>query len=149
MVQSDRYWKDFCTALDRPEWFDDSRFRDFASRTSNNRELIAVIAEAVATRTRAEWAPIFDRYNFIWAPVQSADEVLNDPQAEAIGAFVQIDHPQIPNCRLVRSPVEFGQAEVGPRTPAPELGQHTEEVAQEMGFGWEDIAVLREEGALG
>ena len=149
MVQSDRYWKDFCTALDRPEWFDDSRFRDFASRSSNNRELIAVIAETLVTRSRAEWAPLFDRYNFIWAPVQSAAEVLNDPQAEAIGAFVPIDHPQIPNCRLVRSPIEFGQAEVGPRTPAPELGQHTEDVAQELGLGWDDIASLREEGALG
>ncbi len=149
MVQSDRYWKDFCTALDRSEWFDDSRFRDFASRSRNNRELIAVIAETMVTRSRTEWAPIFDRYNFIWAPVQSADEVLNDPQAEAIHAFVQINHPQIPNCRLVRSPIEFGQAEVGPRTPAPELGQHTEDVAQELGLGWDDIAFLREEGVLG
>lgn len=149
MVQSDRYWKDFCTALERPAWLEDKRFKDHASRTIKNRALIRLIDEAIATRTLAEWAPIFDRHCFIWAPVQSASEVIDDPQANALGMFAPIEHPQIPNCRLVRSPVEFSQGEVGPRTPAPELGQHTEEVAQELGLDWEQIGDLKAKAALG
>ncbi|HTY54895.1 MAG TPA: CoA transferase [Candidatus Binataceae bacterium] len=149
MVQSDRYWKDFCKALKRTAWLKDPRFKDHYARTVNNRALIKLIDEAIATRTRAQWAPIFDRHCFIWAPVQSVAEVIEDPQAEALGVFAPLDHPQIPNCRLVRSPVEFSEGEVGPRVPAPELGQHTEDIAQELGFDWERIGELKTKGALG
>ena len=148
MVQSDRYWQKFCAALERPSWFSDQRFKDAASRSRNNRVLTSMIADTIATRGREEWAQIFDRFSLIWAPVQTNLEVVQDAQAEAINMFVSVDHPWLPNCRMVRSPVEFGQAEVGPRSAAPEFGQHTEEVALELGFGWEDIAAMKEKGAL-
>ncbi len=80
--------------------------------------------------------------------MQSNEEVLNDPQAAAIEAFAPVEHPQIPNCRVVRSPIEFGSAEPG-YAAAPELGQHTEEVAREAGMSWEEIARLKELGAIG
>ena len=149
MVQSDRYWKDFCSALEQPAWLQDKRFEDHASRTIKNRALIRLIEQVIATRTLDEWAPIFDRHCFVWAPVQSVPEVIDDPQAKALGTFAALDHPQIPNCRLVRSPIEFSQGEVGPRTAAPELGQHTEEVAQELGLDWEQIGDLKAKGVLG
>jgi crotonobetainyl-CoA:carnitine CoA-transferase CaiB-like acyl-CoA transferase len=149
MVQSDRHWKDFCAALGHPEWLEDARFFDSQVRMRNSRELTRAIADTVATRTRAQWAPIFDRHGLFWAPVQTNAQVIEDPQAIAIGTFVKIDHPEIPDCRVVRSPIEFGSADVGPRTAAPELGQHTEEVAQEIGMSWADIAKLKDGGVLG
>lgn len=149
MIQSDRHWKDFCTALGHPEWITEARFADAPARGRNSRPVTGAIDAAIKTRTRAEWAPIFDRHKLIWAPVQTNGEIVDDPQAHAIGAFPSIDHPRIPNCRLVRSPVEFGACEVGPRQAAPELGQHTEEVALEVGLGWEEIARLKESGAIG
>lgn len=149
MIQSDRHWKDFCAALGHPEWIADARFADAPARARNSREMTAAIDAAIETRPRAEWAPIFDRHELIWAPVQTNSEIVNDPQADAIGAFAAIDHPRIPNCRLVRSPIEFGACEVGPRQAAPELGQHTEDVALEVGLSWEDIARLKESGAIG
>ena len=81
--------------------------------------------------------------------MQTDEEVIVDPQAIAIGAFPEIDHPHVKNLRLVRGPVEFGATKVGPRSSAPELGQHTEEVALEAGLSWEEIASLKELGALG
>jgi crotonobetainyl-CoA:carnitine CoA-transferase CaiB-like acyl-CoA transferase len=149
MIQSDRHWPDFCSALEHPGWLKDPRFSDFQARMRNSRDLTSAIEDAVAIRTLAEWAPIFDRHQLFWAPVQSDEEVLYDPQAHAIGAFASVAHPQIPDCRVVSSPVEFGSAGAGSYAAAPELGQHTEELAQEVGMGWEEIARLKQIGAIG
>jgi crotonobetainyl-CoA:carnitine CoA-transferase CaiB-like acyl-CoA transferase len=149
MVQADRYWKQFCAALERPEWEHDPRFADAGERGRNCAAMIAAIDAAVATRTRDEWAPILDRHQLIWAPVHTDAEVLGDPQAAAIGAFAPVDHPHLPGCRVVNSPVEFGGVAPRPHRAAPELGQHTEEVALEVGLTWDDIARLKHGGAIG
>jgi crotonobetainyl-CoA:carnitine CoA-transferase CaiB-like acyl-CoA transferase len=149
MIQSDRLWPDFCAALGRAEWKDDARFKDFGARRKNSRELTRLIDEAIASRTRDEWGPIFDRHQLIWAPVQTEEEVLRDAQAEAVGAFVDIEHPSIPGCRVVNSPIDFGSAPHPPYRPAPELSAHTEEVALEAGLSWEEIAKLKDAKAIG
>jgi crotonobetainyl-CoA:carnitine CoA-transferase CaiB-like acyl-CoA transferase len=149
MIQSDRHWPDFCRALGQPDWLNDPRFKDSTARVQNCAALTGEIDRAVAARTADEWAPIFDRNNLVWAPVRTDAEVLDDPQAAAIGAFAAVDHPNIPECRVVNSPVEFGDAPSHPHRAAPELGQHTEEVALEMGLSWDEIARLKSSGTLG
>jgi crotonobetainyl-CoA:carnitine CoA-transferase CaiB-like acyl-CoA transferase len=149
MIQSDRHWPDFCAALGMPDWLNDPRFKDSTVRGQNCAALTAEIDRVVATKSSNEWAPIFDRHNLIWAPVRTGAEVLQDPQADAIGAFAAVDHPQIPGCRVVNSPVEFGGARLRAHRAAPELGQHTEEVALEMGLSWEEIGRLKDAGVLG
>jgi crotonobetainyl-CoA:carnitine CoA-transferase CaiB-like acyl-CoA transferase len=148
MVQADKFWEAFCAALDHPEWQHDQRFKDFGARRRNSRELTRLIADAVASRDRAEWAPAFDRHQLIWAPVQTEEEVLRDAQAQAVGAFVDIEHPNIPGCRVVNSPIEFGPGPHPPYRHAPELGAHTEEVALEAGMTWEDLAKLKDAGVI-
>jgi crotonobetainyl-CoA:carnitine CoA-transferase CaiB-like acyl-CoA transferase len=149
MVQADRYWPQFCAALGRPQWRDDPRFANAGVRAQNCAAMTAEIDAAVATRAAADWAPILDRHELIWAPVRTDAEVLEDPQAAAIGAFAPVDHPNIPGCRVVGSPVTFSDHQAQPHRAAPELGQHTEEVALEVGLGWEEIARLKESGAIG
>ncbi len=149
MVQADRFWRQFCQALGRPQWIDDPRFANAAVRARNCTAMTAEIDQTVATRTRSEWAPIFDRHELIWAPVNTDEEVLGDPQAHAIGAFAPVDHPNLPGCRVVNSPIEFGGIAPRPHRAAPELGQHTEEVALEVGLRWDEIAKLKESGAIG
>ncbi len=149
MVQADRFWKQFCHALGRADWIDDPRFMNASVRAKNCAAMTAEIDEVVASRTRDEWAPLFDKHELIWAPVNTDAEVLKDPQAHAIGAFAPVDHPNIPDCRVVNSPIEFGAAAPKPHRAAPELGQNTEEVALEIGLTWEDISRLKESGSIG
>ncbi len=150
MPQADRHWPDFCAALGREDWKDDPRFLDSATRRANNRVLAQEISSMVATHPLSEWGPILDRHGLIWAPVLTDAEVLEDPQAHAIGAFVAVEHPSVPGCRVVASPVEFGDRPgAAGYAAAPDLGQHSEEVALELGLSWEQIARLKSGGILG
>lgn len=149
MPQADRHWPDFCAALGREDWKSDPRFSDSTARRQNNRALAEEIAAIIAARPLSEWGSILDRNNLIWAPVQTDAEVLDDPQAHAIGAFVALENASTPGARVVASPVEFDNRAATSYAAAPDLGQHTEEVALEMGLSWEQIASLKSAGILG
>lgn len=148
MLVPDMYWPQFCRAIGREELETDERFASFQARAQNNAELIALLDEAFAGRTLAEWDKSLDEHGIIWAPAQTLTEVVNDPQARARGAFAKMDHPNAGEVEIVDTPVKFGKSEVGVRGPAPEVGQHTEEVLLEAGFDWDDIVRLRDESVI-
>jgi len=149
MLQPDRYWSGFCQAIERPELEADERFANVFVRAQNGTALIALLDEIFATRTRAEWGERFDRHNLVWGPVQTIDEVVRDPQARALEAFAKVPHRSGETIEVVRSPIEFSATPASIRHAAPELGEHTEEVLLEHGYTWDDIAALKEKGAIG
>jgi crotonobetainyl-CoA:carnitine CoA-transferase CaiB-like acyl-CoA transferase len=148
-LQGQRHWPDLVRAVERPDWLTDPRFATMQARRANCRELVALLDEIFATRPLAAWGPILDRADMWWAPVQTTKEVVDDPQATAAGAFVDVPLPDGGTTRMVASPVDFSQGAATPRRPSPELGQHTEEILLELGYSWEAIAELREQGTLG
>src|SRR3989454_780215 len=149
MLQPDRHWRAFCRAVGREDLVDDPRFASAPVRFQHCRELIAILDPLFAARPLAEWAEALDGADCYWGKVQTVEEVSHDAQAEAIGAFADTALPDGRPLRVVKSPVAFGATPSTVAGPAPELGQHTEEVLLEAGFGWEDIARLKDAGALG
>jgi crotonobetainyl-CoA:carnitine CoA-transferase CaiB-like acyl-CoA transferase len=147
-LQGDRLWPDLIRAIARPDLLDDPRFRNLSGRRENCAELVHELDAAFATKTTAEWAAILDREGVWWAPVQTIDEVIEDPQAIACGAFVDVPLPEGGSARMVASPVDFSDTRWSPRGCVPELGQHTEEVLLELGYDWETIGQLKEEKAI-
>lgn len=148
MIVSDMYWPGFCRALEREDLEKDPRFATFEDRYNHREELIALLDQVFAQRTLAEWTSALDEHGCIWAPAQSVGEAVRDPQSRARGAFTKVNHPELGEIELVDTPVKFGKSRVGARGPAPELGQHTEEVLLEAGYGWDEIVQLREDGAI-
>jgi len=148
MLVSDAYWPQFCLALEREDLRDDERFASFAARGANNEALIAILDEVFRRRTLEEWRPRLDAEGLIWAPAQTLLEAINDPQAQARKPFADLDHPTHGPIRLIDTPAKFSRSTVGIRGPAPELGQHTEEVLLAAGYDWDQIAQLRADGAI-
>jgi crotonobetainyl-CoA:carnitine CoA-transferase CaiB-like acyl-CoA transferase len=110
---------------------------------ANARALIAELDRIFATRTRAEWGSIFDaEQDLWWAPVQSADEVLQDPQVHAAGGFVEVPDGEATTL-LPATPVDFEATPVAPRAMAPGLGQHSDAILAELGRRADQIAALR------
>jgi crotonobetainyl-CoA:carnitine CoA-transferase CaiB-like acyl-CoA transferase len=147
-LQGQRHWPDLVRAVDKPEWLDDPRFATMSARRDNCRDLIAALDAIFATRPLGEWAAAFDRAGLWWAPVQTATEVTADPQAEAAGAWVDVPVNEGGTARMVASPLDFSATSWTPSRPAPECGQHTEDVLQELGYDWERIGALKEKGAI-
>jgi crotonobetainyl-CoA:carnitine CoA-transferase CaiB-like acyl-CoA transferase len=125
------------------------RWANVFVRAQNAVELIALLDAHFASRPLAEWAERFDRAELVWGPVQTISGVVADPQAAALEAFAPIAHRSGDTVRLVRSPIEFSATPAAIRHGGPELGEHTEEVLLEKGYTWEDIASLKEKGAIG
>lgn len=137
-----------CRALGTEHWLTDERFVDASSRYRNMVTLVSEIDDLLAMKSRDEWGAIFDAVGLIWGPVLTLDEVSRDAQAEAIGMFPEIEHPEKGRYRSVRAPMRFANADVRPRGPAPEVGQHTRSVLGEAGFSAEEIDTLIAQGAI-
>jgi crotonobetainyl-CoA:carnitine CoA-transferase CaiB-like acyl-CoA transferase len=147
-LQGDRHWPDLLRAVDRPQWLTDPRFTTIKARRQNSVELVAELDAIFGTRPLHEWGEILDRAGMWWAPVQTTEQVIEDPQAIAAGAFVDVPLPDGTTARMVASPVDFSETRWHPRGTAPELGQHTEEILLELGHDWAAIAGFKECGAI-
>lgn len=142
-------WTTFCRAIGCEAWLEDERLQDVRGRFHNMRELVDGIDAALAKRGRDEWGRIFDEAGIIWGPVLSLDEVAQDPQAQAIGLFPEIDHPEIGSYRTVNAPMRFANADVHPRGPAPRVGEHGDAILAQAGLDAGEIEALRTAGILG
>jgi crotonobetainyl-CoA:carnitine CoA-transferase CaiB-like acyl-CoA transferase len=146
-LDGDRHWPDLCRAVDHADWIDDPRFATARARRQNLDQLIPALDAIFATRTREEWGAILDREGMWWAPVQTMDEVLADPQAWAGGGFVDVPDGSS-NQTMINSPVDFLGTPSAPRGMPPELGQHTDAVLAELGRDPDTIAALRADGVV-
>jgi crotonobetainyl-CoA:carnitine CoA-transferase CaiB-like acyl-CoA transferase len=147
-LEGERHWPPLARAAGHPEWIEDPRYANPRDRAINAAGLIADLDAIFATRTREEWGRIFDAEKDLWwAPVNTVDEVLADPQAAAAGAFVEVPDGDSTTL-LPATPVDFGGTPWAPRAMAPELGQHTDAILGELGRGASEIAALREAGIV-
>ncbi|HKV54102.1 MAG TPA: CoA transferase [Candidatus Binataceae bacterium] len=150
MLQTDRYWKDFCVALGIPECIEDERFKDMRSRTKNHRDLVVVLDRVFMTKPRAEWLKILkEGGDFIYTIVNKITDLPDDPQVLANGYVVDYEHPALGTTKLVGVPVILSQTPGDPHGRAPELGEHTETVLTELlGYSWDDVAKFQEAGVI-
>jgi len=149
MTQSDRYWSALCQAMGIEELTTDPRFKDDEKRHDNCEELIAILDRAFATKSAAEWAEIFTKKGIINQVVQDLEELPNDPQVIANGYIGDFDHPVLGKVKMLNSPVQFSKSPAKIRLPAPEFGEHTEQILLDIcGYNWDQITELRDEEVI-
>jgi crotonobetainyl-CoA:carnitine CoA-transferase CaiB-like acyl-CoA transferase len=147
-LQPDPYWKHFCQTIEREDIENDPRFNSLSTRSENSAVLINIIDEAFAKRTLEEWKVRLLKFGLIFSPVQKPTEVVNDPQARANDFFETFTHPVYGPIELVAAPIKLSETPGTLRTPAPEFGQHTEEILLELGYSWGEISWLRDKKVI-
>ncbi len=148
-LQADRYWAELCELLGRPDLTADDRFVDAVQRFVNREECVAELDMAFGARTLDEWKQALAGFSGVWSAAATFDELCDSPQVADNGYLPTVTGADGRPFRLVSPPYQFDGTPGAPAGPAPELGQHTEEVLLESGWSWDDISALRDSGALG
>jgi len=146
ILQPERYWVKFCNAVGRPDLAENPKYSTMEGQSEDAPQLRQIFMEIFMTKTYDEWRPRLKEIPY--APRQTIKEAVNDIQARESGCFVSYDHPQRGRIEQLANPVMMSKTPANVRRPAPEFGQHTEEVLLEYGYSWEDITRFKEEGAI-
>jgi crotonobetainyl-CoA:carnitine CoA-transferase CaiB-like acyl-CoA transferase len=150
MAQADRWWADFCVAIGLPELATHEKFNSMMNRGMNAAELIALLDEVFAARTRDEWMAALDAGgDFIFTLVNSVSDLPNDPQVRANGMIASVEHPAHGPIEMLSLPIGLSETPSRIAGTAPEFGQHTEQVlVDELGWSWERVGELKEKGVI-
>ena len=138
-----RQWPALCRIAGLPELENDARFAETQARNEHAAELIAALDERFARQPRDHWLRLLEGAEIPCGPVQSYRELADDEQVRANDYITDADDPRLGGMRVPGLTVQLSESP-GEVRPAPELGQHTEEVLQALGYSWEEIGRLRE-----
>jgi crotonobetainyl-CoA:carnitine CoA-transferase CaiB-like acyl-CoA transferase len=130
-----KFWRAFCEGAGRPE-LAGAQFE--APGSESWRE----VAEVFKGRTRAEWLAFNDEHDAMIEPVLDLDEALDSELVREREMVVELDQPDLGTVRQLGIPVKLSRTPGEVERPAPALGEHTEEVLREAGFGDEEIHSL-------
>ncbi|HEY0342723.1 MAG TPA: CaiB/BaiF CoA-transferase family protein [Steroidobacteraceae bacterium] len=135
-VGNDSQFRQFCTVLKRPELAPDPRFLTNADRVGNRKILVDIISIALRDFTRADLLAALETRGVPCGPINSVAEAFAEPQVLARGLRVDLAAPEVPGGLIpsVRTPIVFSDADLALQRPAPRLGEHTDEVMQELGI---------------
>jgi crotonobetainyl-CoA:carnitine CoA-transferase CaiB-like acyl-CoA transferase len=149
LSQSDRYWEGFCRVLGIEKIVHDPRFSTAERRQENCTALVSLLDDVFATRPAKEWLQQFNEAQIICGLLSTYAEVAEDPQVVENGYVITVDHPVYGPLKELGIPIQLSKTPGKVRSAAPEFGQHTEEVLLEVaGYTWEEISLLKEQGAI-
>jgi len=146
---NERLWNVLCEALCAPEWAGDPRFDSNAGRVQHREELVRLIEERLRAKGRDQWIRELAAAGLPTGPINSVDQVFEDPQVRHRGMVQEIEHPTSGRIRLVGIPVKFSDSPGAISLPPPLLGQHTAEVLGKLlGYTADEIDDLKREGVV-
>ncbi len=151
LLDPDKEFPNLCKALGQAELATNPLFATNKARGENAAALFAILQGQFESRDLDEWRGLFKQSDIKWAPLPVRDAVVKDPQMRAAGAFVDMEYPGHGKLTTINSPIFTTAGEKRTPTPAPQLGDHTGEVLQELGYTAEEIKTLVRDGvaALG
>jgi crotonobetainyl-CoA:carnitine CoA-transferase CaiB-like acyl-CoA transferase len=137
-------WERLCMALDAEVWLTDGRFMTGPLRSEHRDALNKEINQRLRKRTTSEWMELFGKAEVPAGPIYSIDQVFADPQVQHLRVSQKVDSPFLGGAiEVLRQPVVLSRSRSEIRLPAPELGEHTDEVLTEFGFSGDEIAELK------
>lgn len=138
-VGNDKQFEKLCGVIGNWELGKDARFQLNAERVRHRDELIEILKPIFLQRTAAEWLSALESAGIPCGPINTLDQVFAEPQVEARGMVVHMQHPETgptgmlrEDLRLVGSPLKLSETPVEYKLPPPRLGEHTEEILREL-----------------
>jgi crotonobetainyl-CoA:carnitine CoA-transferase CaiB-like acyl-CoA transferase len=139
---TDLHWRRLFDAIGQPGLIEDARFSSLAARSDNVDALYGVLADGLRARTTAEWLDTLHALDIPCGPANSLTDLIDDNYLRETGFFIRSQHPVEGEVTMMGIAPEFSASPTSVRRLWPALGEHTEEVLREAGFGAADIAVI-------
>ena len=147
-VGNQNLWRRFCESLGLEHLIDDPRFAENSGRLANLDALEELIQVALSQLTVAETIARLEKAGVPAGPVLNIKEVFAQPQVDHLGLRQEMDHPTAGKIQVTGLPYRFSRTPGSLRTPPPTLGQQTDEILAEIGFGRDEVERLRSSGAV-
>jgi crotonobetainyl-CoA:carnitine CoA-transferase CaiB-like acyl-CoA transferase len=137
VIYTDDHWRKFSAMLGIPDLVaNDPRFASLQERTIRSEEMGAFLAEKMPSKSTAEWLRLFEEADIPASPVNSIDDLFDDPHLNAVGFWQEMEHPSEGRVRVTKPVGTWSRTQPDVRRLAPRLGEHTDEVLQEyLGHG--------------
>jgi len=146
---NDRLWEKLCKLIDRCDLLQNELFSSNLQRTQHVKELQVILDAVFKEKTINEWMEALETSGVPCAPINTVDKVLNDPQIKAREMIVELKHPVAGQMKVPGVPIKLSATPGSVDTPAPLLGQHTEELLHELlGLSKEQVDALRAKNAI-
>ncbi|MET3380189.1 CaiB/BaiF CoA transferase family protein [Variovorax paradoxus] len=145
-VFGSKIWERFCQILGAPEWIEDPRYHDKASRSVNRDTLNAEINHRLAAQDRSHWIEQFNAGGVACGLISDMREVFEEPQIRHLGMVKDVVSARLGPQRLVGQPMQLERTPSTIARAAPRRGEHTEEVLGELGLGPDELARMKATG---
>jgi crotonobetainyl-CoA:carnitine CoA-transferase CaiB-like acyl-CoA transferase len=142
-----RFWKSLCELTGLSELAANPDYDTVKKRAARAPEIVPKLHDALSRKTALEWERIFGE-RVPCCAVRSIEAMFDDPQVLAEDLVATMEHPTVGRYRGLADPVKWSDAPMPKPSPAPALGQHTREVLARYGYSEEEVAALRNAGAI-
>ena len=141
-------YRRLCEALGVPQLIDDPRFKTPPDRSKNRAELTDELEKATRTKPSQHWVDVLNKAGVPCGPIFNVKEVFDDPHVKHLKLATTVRHPRLGDLEIQNLPVTLSRTPGAVRTPAPDVGQHTDEILGELGYSQEEIASIRRDGIV-
>ena len=145
---NDRFWGKLARAIGLDAMAADPRFAKNQERVKNRAELEGILEQTIGQLDREPLLKRLEEADVPATPVNTVDQVMNDPQTAERGIVQRVHHAKLGEIPVVGTPLRFSRMSPGVRRAAPLRGQHTDEILAEAGYSAERIQTLRDKNVV-
>ncbi len=144
----DLIWRRFATALGAEHWLQNPDYATGKARSDNRAALNEEIAAITRQKSAAAWIDVLNAAGVPCGPIYRMDEMFADPQVRHVAMAVPVDHPRLGRFEIVGQAAKLSRTPSAIRAATAELGEHNDEILDELGYSQAEIAEMRATGVI-